>query len=277
MIKHLIGVRAHDYGRDTASGLLTRIANDGWQAVQLAMPKALQNVNGWNGVTADAVEEARAALVQSGVSLAVLGVYIDPSLVNEQARRDNVAIFMRELSTAKTLNAGCIGTETTNMASQPGVTRAEALDALRKSLSEILPEAERLGVTVGIEPVFYHAMATPEDTRAVLADMRSSALRVIFDPGNLYSPEEAPCQHALWQRAFDAFGDAIAAVHIKGVRQENGKMCSCSFADSELDYAGIFRLLRQASVQPPILREEAAPARAQEDRAFLAGLLGGDA
>ena len=58
-----------------------------------------------------------------------------------------------------------------------GTTRAEALAQLKKSLAEILPVAEQYGVTVGIEPVAYHSMATPRLTQEVLRDMQSKNLK----------------------------------------------------------------------------------------------------
>ena len=57
------------------------------------------------------------------------------------------------------LGAGCIGTETTSMEKQPaGTTRKEAQELLCRSLADILPAAEALGVTVAVEPVTYHSM-----------------------------------------------------------------------------------------------------------------------
>lgn len=268
-----IGARAHDYGRAAPDALLGRIAADGWQTVQLAMTKCIQGVNGWADVTGPRVEEVRRALAAHHLSVAVLGAYVELSLADETARAAAVANFRAQLPRAKALGAGCVGSETTNMAKQPGVTRQEAFRCLERSVAAILPDAEALGVTVAVEPVFYHAMATPELTRQLLADMQSPALAVIFDPANLFSPEDAPRQQALWQRAFDCFGDKIAAVHIKGVRIEGGKPVSCSLEQSQVDYAAVIRLLRQTGREPPLLREEAVPARAASDLAFLRGLL----
>lgn len=48
------------------------------------------------------------------------------------------------------------------MSKQPaGTTREEAQELLCRSLAEILPTAEELGVTVGIEPVTLHSMNSP--------------------------------------------------------------------------------------------------------------------
>ena len=266
---NLIGARAHDYGRAAPGPLFSAIAADGWQTVQLAFTKCMEGVAGWTDVTPQRVEEARRALEKNGLSVAVLGAYVELSMADEAQRAEAVRNFRAQLPHAKALGAGCVGGETTQMVKQPGVTRAQAMLCLERSLAEILPDAEDLGVTVAVEPVFYHAMATPELTRRVLDDLASPALRVIFDPANLYSPEDAPRQQSLWERAFESFGDRIAAVHIKGVRIEGGRPVSCPLEESEVDYPAVFRLLRQTGAQPPILREEAVPARAAQDLALL--------
>lgn len=268
-----IGARAHDYGRAAPDALLGRIAADGWQTVQLAMTKCLAGVDSWDAVTPAVVADARRALAAHGLTVAVLGAYVELGLADADARGAAVAHFRAQLPWAKALGAGCVGSETTNRAKQPGVTGREAFACLERSLAAILPDAEALGVTVAVEPVYYHTLATPELTRQLLDDLQSPALAVILDPGNLFSPEEAPRQQALWQRAFDCFGSRIAAVHCKGVRIEGGRPVSCPLEASQVDLAAVLRLLRQTGREPPLLREEAVPVRAAADRAFLQGLL----
>lgn len=270
---NLIGVRAHDYGRAEPEALLAAVAADGWQAVQLAPPKCFSGADGWDGVTPELMERARRALSENNLTAAVYGAYVELGAADEAVRAEAVRVFRAQLPFAKALGAGCVGSETTRSDAQPHVTRAKALACLERSLEAILPDAEALGVTVALEPVFRHTMATPELTRRVLADMASPALRVIFDPANLFSPEDAPRQQALWERAFEAFGERICAVHIKGARIEDGQTVRCPLEESEVDYSFVFRLLRQTGAEPPILREEAVPAHAARDLAFLRALL----
>ena len=109
-------------------------------------------------LVADTVEAGRRHHVWVGV----LGTYVELAIDDEAERRRNLADFKSQLAVCGALGAGCIGTETTSMALQPaGTSRERAQYLLCKSLEEILPEAERLGVTVGIEPVFWHSMNTP--------------------------------------------------------------------------------------------------------------------
>lgn len=265
------GARAHDYGKDSPENLFARIAADGWETIQLAFKKAISGVE-QSGISAALTEQTAAALAQNGLSAGVLGAYVEPSLAEEAARKKEVDAFCSQIPVAAKLGALCIATETTNMQKQPGVTRKQALTCLRLSLAQMLETAEMYRVTVAIEPVFYHAMDTPEETRSVLRDMQSPWLKVVFDPVNLLASGLVKNQQDLWQRAFDCFGANIAAVHIKGVRQANGNMLACPLAESIVDYAAIFEGLRPLARLPkdiPLLREELAPSNAKEDLAFF--------
>ncbi len=265
-----IGVRAHDYGKQPIETLTQAIAADGWQTVQLAFPKAAEGVGSFGDVTPEVVLRAGAALAAAKLEVAVLGVYIEPSLAEEEKRRAQAQILRDALPQGVALRAGCVGTETTSMKKQPGVTRAEALRALRRTLEEVLPEAERLGVRVAVEPVHYHALATPELARELLCEMRSPCLKIIFDPVNVLRQGDIDGQDALWARCADQLGEDIVAVHIKGAAREadsDGVLAAAPLEGSVVDYAALAARLRHVSA--PLLRELAVPAKAARDIAFI--------
>ena len=255
MPEFIIGARGHDFGRHTPEQLLTSIGKAGFRCTQLAYTKAIEGVKSYADITPELVEATKAAVAASGVSIAVDGTYVELSYADEDKRRAEVAKVLSQIPVAKALGAGCMGSETTNMAKQPGVTRKEAQEALLRSLGEILPLCEEQGVLFAVECVYYHAMNTPEAVKMVLDTMASPNLRVICDFANYIS----------W------YGDKIAAVHFKGQNfQPDGTLYSTSLEDSCVDYAGGFAMLKampQAAL--PVLREEAVPARAASDIAFI--------
>jgi sugar phosphate isomerase/epimerase len=271
-----IGVRAHDYGKDTPERLFRRIRADGFSCAQLALKKAIAGVERPEDLTPGLLETVARAMRNSGVSTAVLGAYFNLALAEEHAREQSVDEFLLNVSAAPALEAVCVGTETTPVSAQPGVSRREALHCLYASLERILPQAERLGVTVALEPVFTHTVNTPEQMREVLETMRSPNLKVIFDPVNLLSAENIGIQRQLWERSFAAFGREIVAVHCKGVRRgAGGGLVSCGFGDSEVDYRYLFSRLRLLGQDWNLLREEIDPAQAAQDLAFLRSQLAG--
>lgn len=112
----------------------------------------------------------------------------------------------------------------------------------------------------------------------VLDTMASPNLRVIFDLANYIGAEDASldAQRRIWDKAANWYGDKIAAVHFKGQAfRPDGSHYSTSLEDSVIDYAGGFAMLRQLPQDSlPVLREEAVPARAASDIAFIRSFCG---
>ena len=139
MSEFIVGARGHDFGRHDPETLFSSIGQAGFACTQLAFPKAVEGVKSYADVTPALVERARAAAAASGVGIAVDGTYVELSYADEDKRRAEVAKVLSQIPVARALGAGCMGSETTNMAKQPGVTRKEAQEALLRSLGEILP------------------------------------------------------------------------------------------------------------------------------------------
>ena len=142
MPEFIIGARGHDFGRHTPEDLLTSIGKAGFRCTQLAYTKAIEGVKSYADITPELVEATKAAVAASGVSIAVDGTYVELSYADEDKRHAEVAKVLSQIPVAKALGVGCMGSETTNMAKQPGVTRKEAQEALLRSLGEILPLCE---------------------------------------------------------------------------------------------------------------------------------------
>ena len=189
--------------------LLSSIGDAGFRCTQLAYTKAVEGVKSYADVTPELVAATNAAVQKSGVSIAVDGTYVELSYADEDKRRAEVAKALSQVPVAKALRAGCMGSETTNMAKQPTVSRREAQEALLRSLGEILPVCEEQGVLFAVECVYYHAMNTPEAVKMVLDTIASPNLRVICDLANYVGPENASvdAQRRLWDKVGSWYGD----------------------------------------------------------------------
>lgn len=114
---------------------------------------------------------------------------------------------------------------------------------------------------------------TPEAVKMVLDTIASPNLRVLCDFANYVGPEDASldAQRRIWDKVGSWYGDKIAAVHFKGQNfRPDGTLYSTSLEDSCVDYAGGFAMLKQMpQAALPVLREEAVPARAASDIAFM--------
>src|SRR5699024_7366919 len=169
----ITGARGHDFGRHTPCDLLSAIGQAGFACTQLAYTKAVEGVKSYSDVTPELVAATQEAVAQTGVRIAVYGTYVELGLVDEETRKADTAKVLRQIGNAKLLAAGCMGSETTPMEKQPGANRKDALEALLRSLGEIMPACEEAGVLFGIECVYHHAMNTPEATKMVLDTIAS--------------------------------------------------------------------------------------------------------
>lgn len=133
-----------------------------------------------------------------------------------------------------------------------------------------MPEAERQGVNVALEPVWAHTMNSVETTSRVLDSIQSPNLKIIFDPANLMGPEWVDKQDVLYGSAMESWGELVMAVHFKGVcYDENGRR-SCRLEDSIVDYGVVFDAMKGLPQEViPVLREEAVPMIAKQDQAFM--------
>lgn len=264
-----VGLRAHDYGRRTPADIISTVSKDGFEGIQLAFPKAIEGINSHEEVTEELAQEVRELCIKHNIEITVLGCYVEPSLLDEEERNIHVQRFLRTMEFMKTLDAKCIGTETTHF-EYPESQREEVFNILVGSVRKMIAKAEELNVDVAIEPVARHTLNTPELTARLIQEVPSDRLKIIFDPVNLLTAENIKNQDDLWDRAFKCFGDKICAVHIKGAKlNDDGELVSTTLQDSEVNYAKIINWLKENKPGLTLLREEIKEETAKEDLAFI--------
>lgn len=271
MPEYVMGVRAHDYGNGNVQEILCNIKRDGWQCTQLALKKLVKGITSYSDVTPNVIHEVKAVLTAASIDVAVLGTYVELGALDSTKRKGDVSDFISQVSVCKELNASCMGSETTYIDSKcSSVVRDEAINALLQSLETIMPEAERQGVTVALEPVWFHTMNTVENTKRVLDSIQSPNLKIIFDPGNLLSPEWVNKQEELYNKAMESWGDKVVAIHFKGLKDIEKGYNPCSLQESVVDYGIVFDVLKHLPQKTiPVLREEAIPKFARQDQEYM--------
>jgi sugar phosphate isomerase/epimerase len=139
-------------------------------------------------------------------------------------------------------------------------------------VERLLKTAEVCGSIVGIEPVAdQHTVSSIELTDRLLRRLASPALKIIYDPVNLI-PEAGLTgpQEAFFARAFDCFGEHIAAVHVKDFRMQEGKKTGDLPAGTgDLDYPAFFKILSERKPGIDILLENSNPRQVRETMTFL--------
>lgn len=271
-MKPFFGIRAHDYGTRPAEELAAHIATSGAQCVQLALAKALPGERllpsdfGDEGIAA-----VRKAFNSNGLSIAVIGCYIDTVALNLDEREFSLKRFEAHVASAAALGCRIIGTETGSpipYLDKPN-GKERALRVALKSLHRLVKAAEVKGIYVGVEPVDeFHALSSIEHVKIMIEEFNSPALGIIFDPVNLIPTKGIADMNVFLDECFAAFGNQIVAIHAKDfnmIPSENGLVKSGPLpaGSGDMDWEGLFtRLIKAGKQDAPILLEEAGPADA---------------
>jgi L-ribulose-5-phosphate 3-epimerase len=269
-----LGVRAHDFGRMPAEALAGRIAAGGFSCVQLALNKAIEGLAlGAGDLTPELARQIGGAFARHGVGIEVLGCYINPLHPDLPTRAKLLRYFKDHLRCARDFGCGLVALESGSVnadySPHPGNHGEEAFATMLASLAELVAEAEKFGVRVGLEAVTSHTVSTPRKMRRVLDSLRSDALRVVLDPVNLLSPENVAGQARVLGEALELFGDRVAVVHAKDFVVEAGGLRTVPAGQGRLDYVPVLRFVRQCRPGIGVLLEETGEAEAGRCAKFL--------
>jgi sugar phosphate isomerase/epimerase len=251
-----IGVRAHDFGRQSIATLAETIKQAGFDCTQLAPTKAIEGINSFAEITGRHLEEIAEVFAKNSVDITVLGCYIEPSITDTETRLKNVETFKQNLTNAKKLGVKIVGTETTHLNTDtPPAEREKIYQLLKDSVLRMTEQAEKENVQIGIEPVAEHTLNTSELSRRLMDEVNSQKLKIIFDPVNMVLPRTIENQAKIFNDFFALLGKEIVTVHIKDTVIENNEKTWRNIGEGVIDYALIGEWLRANKPDIHILRE----------------------
>ena len=225
-----LGVRGHDMPKAPFDELVKSISDAGFCCTQLALAKAIRDFDISSGaMTSGMADYMKKVFEQNKVSVSVLGCYKNLATPDEAQLKATIDSYMHHIRFAKFLECGMVGTETgavnTGYKYTPENHTDEALAIFIENLKYVVEYAEKMGVCVGIEPVYKHIMCNVERTRKVLDAVNSPNLRVILDPINLLNADNEKQHEKIVEEAFDVLGNEIDAIHIKDyIVKEDGSI-----------------------------------------------------
>ena len=271
-----LGVRAHDFGKLPADDLATKIAAHGFCSVQLAPPKAIAGFDADAGrLSPGFASHIRDVLQRHGLRVAVLGCYINLADPDPGRRRGHLARFKEYLRHARDFGCGIVGTETGSLNADfsfhPGNRGEAAFQTVLAGVCELVEEAERFGVVVGIEGVERYVISDPRRIRRLLDSVGSNNLQIIFDPVNLLSAENQHSQDDIIRESFESFGDRIAILHAKDFVVEGGAVRSVLSGLGCLNHSLLMELINVRKPFIDVLMEDTNPATVAEGIRFLQG------
>lgn len=254
----LIASRTHDYGKLPLKDLAPLLKREGFEAVQLVLPKAFIEINSYEDITPDFLERLRESFEQNQIRIHILGCYMDLGNPDGAVRSNAVDTFKNCLSYAKALGAKIVGTET----AYPRLTKEERKEwypFMLDSLGQLIEEAERVGQDMAVEPVYWHPLNDLETALYVFEKFNSKRLKMIFDPANVLESPKIN-QSAYWKEWLQALGDKTEAIHMKDFTEGPDKEYQpVDLGKGVIDYTEIVRWMKRHKPDIVVVREELRP------------------
>jgi sugar phosphate isomerase/epimerase len=179
--------------------------------------------------------EVGGAFADNRVNIAVLGCYASLIELDDENYRYNVNRFKEHLRHARHFGAPIVATEVgvpTDLTRLP-----QHWERLNQALEELVEEAERWGVTIGLEAAQGHLIESTDAMASTLDRFPSSCLGVVLDPCNLMNSDNFDHQDEIMETAFRLLGSRIVSAHAKDMKREaNGEVTGTAAGLGELHY-----------------------------------------
>jgi sugar phosphate isomerase/epimerase len=268
-----IGIRAHDMKKRPLEELVQEISNKGLTSVQLALSKSFDFDTGLGSLSPGMAYKIGTAFRNHNIQIAVLGCYINMIHPDQDERRKALERFKEHIRYARDFGCSIVGTETGNVNADIVYTvenfKEEPFQQVVSSVRELVQEAEKFGVIVGIEGGVNHPIYSPKVMKRLLDMIDSNNLQVIFDPVNFLTIENYMQQEEIFTEAIELFGDRIAILHAKDFIVEDNELKPTAVGKGLLDYDVVIRLIKSKKPFVNILMEETTEPFIEESIEFL--------
>ncbi|WP_240415829.1 sugar phosphate isomerase/epimerase family protein [Paenibacillus periandrae] len=263
-----VGILAHNVGAQPFAQLAAKVASYRFDYVQLALSKAITDVDCSLGKLSPGLANAIGeAFDKQGVGIPVLGCYMDLIELDDTKWRHNVDRFKEHLRYARQFGASIVATET-------GVPVIQEHDRnwrrLRSAVEEMAEEAEKFGIMIGLEVASRHIVGTARDLAQLIDEVPSSNIGVVMDPCNLMTQDNYEGQHEIMQEAFRLLGHRVVSAHSKDIKLDaDGKLQTVSSGQGILNYPMFIELLNQHKPLSYITLENAQEPYTSDARDFV--------
>lgn len=269
-----IGIRCHDFGKNSLEEQVQKVKGKGFSAVQLAVGKAIEGINFNSGCLSPGLaHHIGAAFQSSNIQIAILGCYINPVSPVLTERRKSLERFKEHIRYARDFGCSIVATETGSLNEDMSFAEEnhgeEAFSVILESVTELVREAEKFGVIVGIEGVTVHTINTPTRMKRLLDEVASNNIQVVFDPVNFLNIKNYERQDEMIKEAIELFGDRIVAIHAKDFIVEDGHMKIVPAGRGQLNYKLLMKLIKDKKPFVNILLEDIKEEFMEESVNFL--------
>lgn len=271
-----LGIRAHDIETNSLEELVNEVAEKGLTSVQLALSKSLPELYpGLGSLSPGLARHIGNAFSAKGIQIAVLGCYFNMIHPDPIERRKGIDRFKEHLRFARDFGCSIVGTETGNVNAEIVYTKdnfkEQPFMEVVESVSELVKEAEKFGVIVGIEAGVNHPIYSVKTMKRLLDRIDSPNLQVIFDPFNLLTIDNYQNQEEIFEEAFELLGDRMVIFHAKDFIIEDNSIRQVPVGHGLLNYDKLCSFLRQRKPLINILLEGTKEPYIDESIKYLSG------
>ena len=276
------GIRLHDTKPLPLPERLENIKSQGFSTVHLALSKigfpSGMDEKGYGVLTPGYAFYLKKIFAKADIDIAIIGCYLNLGHPDEEEWQRLRKIYRAHLRFARDLGCGMVGTETgapnpTYSYDKESCHSREALEISKRHLSDVVSDAEKIGMTIAIEPVYKHIIWNSSIAREVLDSIASPALQIIFDPVNLLHPDNINERDQIISKAIEDLSDNIALIHLKDyvLKDEAGTLRMDYLAPGlgEMDYSQIIRFANDKKPFIQATLENTKPDNAVKAREFL--------
>lgn len=242
-----LGVRAHDIKCTEISDLIHKIGQYKLKHIQLAPTKSFpQDVPNHLSLNPEFAERCGRSLKQAGIQIEVLGCYINMVHPDEVKRTAALESFKLHVRLASQLGAKLVGTETGSLGQgycEENFTEA-AFTSVIDATKELVSEAERHNVIVGIEAGINHPLHTAQLAHQLVQEVNSDHLKIILDCANLMTVNNYEQQNQIIEDALTLLEPHITVIHLKDFIVNNGKIEIVPVGKGILNFDPILKFMK---------------------------------
>ena len=248
------GLRGHDISRESLKDMVDKAEKLGVERVQFAMRVTMADIAWENGMFSYGFAKMiKQTLEEKNISVPVLSSYVNLTDMSEREEKQ----FIDTIKFASVIGAGMVGSETGRILDPDIDTHSEeAYQRVLKNVRRLVDVAEKLGVMIGIEPVSFYTIHSPESLKRLIDDVNSPNLCVIFDLVNITTVDNYKDMKNTIEKSFELFGDRINAIHLKDISLEDGKIVRKTPGEGSIDFNHYFSLLKAKKPYIDIILDE---------------------
>ena len=186
---------------------------------------------------------------QNDLDCAVLGCYLNLANPNKEQLDKITHRYLAHIRFASLLGCGVVGTETgapnETYTPVPECHSEEAFQTFITNLRPVVEYAEKMGVIIGIEPVYQHIVYNAKCARTMLDTIQSPNLQIILDPVNLLDISNYEKAEEIVEEAIELLGPDVAVVHIKDFKVKDSRLISVGAGLGQMNYTSLMRFMKE--------------------------------